>query len=115
MNIFIRGHETDVHPRWREHIHDRLAKLERFEEKIIRIEFVLTVSHHHLKGNETCHIIVKVPRKTIDIKKTAETMIEAIDTASKVLERQVQNLYKDVKDRNRRAREVRRAKRGVLA
>lgn len=114
MQVFIRGHETDVSPRWRDHIYDRLGKLDRFEDRIIRIEFVLTTSHHHLKGNETCHIITKVPRKTIDIKKDADTMLGAIDLACKVLEQQVHRLYKDVKDRHRRSKETRMVKRGIV-
>ena len=55
MQVMIRGHETSVQQRWRDHIGERLSKLDRFEARIIRIEFVLTSSHHHLKGNETCH------------------------------------------------------------
>jgi ribosomal subunit interface protein len=103
MNVLIRGHETMVQARWRGHIFDRISKLDRFEDRIIRMEYVLTSSHHHLKGFETCHIIAKVPRKTLDVKKSAETMLEAIDLASKVMEVQIHKLYKDVKDRNRRA------------
>ena len=113
MQVFIRGHETTVQARWRDHIYDRLGKLDRFEDRIIRIEFFLTTSHHHRKGAEQCHVIAKVPRKTIDVKKTGETMMEAIDAASKVLETQIHKLYKDVKTRNRRSRETREVKRGI--
>lgn len=114
MKVFIRGHETTVLPRWRDHIYERVGKLDRFEDRIIKIEYFLRTDHHHLKGSENCHITVKVPRKTIDIKKSAETMLEAIDAASKVLERQVHSLYKDVKNRHRRARETRQVKRGEV-
>lgn len=112
MQVFIRGHETDVSPRWRDHIYDRLGKLDRFEDRIIRIEFILTTSRHHLKGNETCHVIAKVPRKTIDIRKESESMLGAIDAAAKVLEQKIHKLYKDVKDRHRRSKEIRMVKRG---
>src|SRR5688500_18122093 len=115
MQVLIRGHETAVQGRWRDHILDRLSKLERFEQRIIRIEYILTSSHHHLKGNETCHITVKVPRNTISIKKNAETMFLAIDLSSKVLERKVHTLYKDIKDRNRRSKQIRLVKRGAVA
>jgi ribosomal subunit interface protein len=114
MQVLIRGHETAVQPRWRDHIYDRLTKLDRFESRIVRLEFFLTTSHHHLKGSESCHITVKVPGKTISINKSAETMIEAIDAASRVLEREVHRLFKDVKDRHRRSRETRRVKRGIV-
>lgn len=113
MNVFIHGHETMVQARWREHIFDRMSKLDRFEDRIVRIEYILTSSHHHLKGNETCHIIVKIPRKTLNIKKSAQTMPEAIDLASKVMEGQVHKLYKDVKDRNRRALRAKGSKRAI--
>jgi ribosomal subunit interface protein len=113
MQVFIRGHETTVQPRWRDHIYDRLAKLDRFEDRIIRLEYFLTTSHHHRKGAEMCHIIVKVPRKRIDVKKSAETMMEAIDAASKVLESQIHKLYKANKTRHRRSRETRMIKRGI--
>ena len=114
MQVLIRGHETAVQPRWRDHIYDRLSKLDRFEDRIVRIEFFLTTSHHHLKGAESCHITAKVPRKTISIKKSAETMIESIDAAARVLEREIHRLFKDVKDRHRRARETRQVKRGIV-
>lgn len=114
MQVLIRGHETAVQPRWRDHIYDRLSKLDRFEERIVRIEFFLTTSHHHLKGSESCHIKLKVPRKTLSIDKSAETMIEAIDAAAHVLERQVQQVFKDVKERHRRSKETREVKRGIV-
>src|SRR5947209_2653110 len=103
MQINIRGHQTEVQPRWKIHILDRVSKLERFEQKIIKIEFTLTSSHHHLKGNEECKITAKVPRKTINITKSAETMIGAIDICAKIFEQQIHHLYKDIKDRNRHA------------
>ncbi len=114
MQVLIRGHETTVQPRWRDHIYERLTKLDRFEARIVRLEFFLTTSHHHLKGSESCHITVKVPRRTISINKSAETMLEAIDAASHVLERQIQSLYKDVKNRHHRSRETRDVKRGIV-
>ena len=115
MKVMIRGHETTVLPRWRDHIYERIAKLDRFEDRIVRIEYYLRTDHHHLKGSESCHITAKVPRKTLSVKKSAETMMEAIDRASKVMERQVHHLYKDVKSRHRRARETRRIKRRAAA
>ena len=115
MKVLIRGHETSVLPRWRDHIYDRLSKLDRFEDRIIKIEYFLTTDHHHMKGSETCHITAKVPRKTFNVKKDAETMIEAIDAASKVLERQVHSLYKDIKTRHRRGKEIRQVKRGQVS
>ncbi|MCG3205884.1 MAG: hypothetical protein KCHDKBKB_02607 [Elusimicrobia bacterium] len=113
MQVFIRGHETTVQPRWRDHIYDRLSKLDRFEDRIIRIEYFLTTSRHHLKGSETCHVKVKVPRKTIDVKKNGETMLDAIDAAAKIVEGQIHKLYKDVKTRHRRSKEKRLLKRGI--
>ncbi|MFN0118232.1 MAG: ribosome hibernation-promoting factor, HPF/YfiA family [Elusimicrobiota bacterium] len=114
MKVLIHGHETDVQPRWRDHIYERLAKLDRFEEKIVKLEFILTSSHHHLKGAESCHIIAKVPRKTISIKKEAQVMIEAIDVAAKVLEQKIHSLFKDIKTRHRRSKEIRMVKRGMV-
>jgi ribosomal subunit interface protein len=114
MKVLIKGHQTDVLQRWKNHIYDRLAKLERFEDRIIKIDFTLTASHHHQKGYEECHICVKVPRKTIDVKKGAENMMAAIDAACKVVEKQIHALWKDVKTRNRHAKTARLIKRGVL-
>jgi len=112
MNVQIRGHRTTVQARWRDHIFERIAKLDRFVDRIIKVDYVLTSSHHHHKGNELCRITAKVPRKTIAIKRRSETMINAIDAASHVLERQVQHLWKDIKVRSRHNGEARRVKRG---
>ena len=113
MQILIKGHQTEVQERWREHIYDRLSKLARFEDRIIKLEYILTASHHHLKGNEACHIIAKVPGKTISIIKSSRTIIEAIDLSSKVLERQIQTLWKDTKTRSRHSKLVQQVKRGI--
>jgi len=101
MLVNIKGHQTEVLPRWKDHIYERLSKLDRFEDRIIKIDFTLTSSHHHLKGNESCHVTIKVPRKTIAIKKDGETMVLAIDAACRVMEKLIHDLWKDVKDRNR--------------
>lgn len=114
MNVQIRGHRTAVQPRWRDHIFGRIAKLDRWVERIIKVDYILTSSHHHLKGNEICQITAKVPRKTIAIKKSSDDMIQAIDAASKVLEKQVHALWKDVKDRNRHGLVAQRTRRTVL-
>ncbi len=114
MQVFIHGHQTDVLARWKNHIYERLGKLERFEDRIIKIDIVLTSSHHHLKGNETCHITLKVPRKTISIRKDAENMLAAIDLAFKVAEQQIHALWKDLHARKRRQKPVRIAKRSLI-
>jgi ribosomal subunit interface protein len=111
MNVLIKGHRTEVQPRWKDHILDRIAKLENYEDRIIRLQVTLTSSHHHLKGNELCHIFVKVPRKSIALRRRSETMLMAIDATFKVLEQQMHKLWKDVKTRNRHNKDVRLAKR----
>ncbi len=116
MNVLIKGHRTEIQPRWMNHIQERIAKLAPFEERIVKIQVTLTSSHHHHKGNELCRIFVKVPRKTIALRRRDETMIMAIDAAFHVIDQQIHKLWKDVKTRNRHNKAVRMAKRnGVLA
>jgi len=114
MDVHIRGHRTVTQPRWREHIFERLSKLDRFQDNIIKIDVILTSSHHKLKGNELCRIHTKVPRRTIAVKKRASTMMEAIDAAFKVLEQQIHHLWKKQKNRSRHSRFARLATRGEL-
>jgi ribosomal subunit interface protein len=111
MNVLIKGHRTEVQPRWKQHIEDRIAKLEPFADRIIKIQVTLTTSHHHHKGNELCRVFVKVPRKTIALRRRAETMLIAIDAAFHVIDQQMHKLWKDVKTRNRHNKAVRNAKR----
>ena len=111
MNVIIRGHQTEVQERWKDHIYERLEKLDRFEDRIIKMDFILQSSHHHLKGNETCHIKVKVPGKTLSVQKSHEHMIGAIDLAAHVIERQIQALWKDLHTRDRRQKPARLFKR----
>jgi len=116
MNVVIKGHRTEVQPRWMSHIEDRIAKWDAFADKIIKVQVTLTSSHHHLKGNELCRVYIKVPRKTIALRRRAETMLVAIDAAFKVVDQQIHKLWKDVKTRNRHNKAVRLAKRnGALA
>lgn len=114
MDVHIRGHRTVTQPRWRDHIYERLSKLDRFQDQLIKINVILTSSHHHLKGNELCRINVKVPKKTIAIRKRAETMMEAIDHSFKILEQQVHGLWKKEKSKKRHSKEARILKRGGL-
>lgn len=116
MNVLIKGHRTEIPTRWMNHIEERIAKLDTFEDRIIKIQVTLTSSHHHKKGNELCRVMVKVPRKTIALRRRAETMLQAIDAAFKVVDQQVHKLWKDVKTRNRHNKAVRMAKQnGVLS
>ena len=114
MDVQIRGHRTVTQPRWRDHIYERLSKLDRFQDRIMKVDIILTSSHHHLKGNELCRIQAKVPGNTIAIKKRAETMMEAIDAGFKVLEQQIHQLWKKNKDKNRHSKVARMAKRGLM-
>jgi ribosomal subunit interface protein len=114
MDVHIRGHRTVTQPRWRDHIYERLSKLDAFQDNIIKVDIILTSSHHHLKGNELCRIRVKVPKRTIAIRKAAETMMEAIDAAFKVLEQQIHGLWKKQKNLSRHSKVARMAKRGEL-
>ena len=114
MDVHIRGHRTITQPRWRDHIYERLSKLDRFQDNIIKVDVILTASHHHLKGNELCRLRVKVPRSTIAIKKRSETMMEAIDASFKVLEQKVHSLWKKQKDKSHHSKLARMAKRGEL-
>ena len=112
MDVHIRGHRTITQPRWRDHIYERLSKLDRFADRIIKVDIILTSSHHHLKGNELCRIRAKVPKKTIAIRKRCETMMEAIDASFKVLEQQIHDLWRKIKDKRRHSKDARRVKRG---
>jgi ribosomal subunit interface protein len=112
MDVHIRGHRTITQVRWRDHIYERLSKLDRFQDSIIKVDVILTSSHHHLKGNELCRIRVKVPRNTIAIKKRCETMMEAIDAAFKVLEQKVHTLWKKDLVKKHHSRVARLVKRG---
>jgi ribosomal subunit interface protein len=114
MDVIIRGHQTTTQPRWRDHIYERLSKLDRFQEQLIKIEIILSSSHHHLKGNENCRVQVKVPGRTIAVNKSSETMMEAIDASFKVIEQQVHGLWKKLRDKRHHSKDARLAKRGIL-
>ncbi len=114
MDVHIRGHRTVTQPRWRDHIYERLSKLDRFQDRIIKIDIILTSSHHHFKGNELIRVRVKVPGRTIAIKKRCETMMEAIDATFKVLEQKIHQLWKKTQDKSHHSKIARMVKQGVL-
>lgn len=46
MDIIVKGRHTEVNDRFREHVDNKLAKIERFARKIIRVDVEVSEEHN---------------------------------------------------------------------
>jgi ribosome-associated translation inhibitor RaiA len=88
MDLEIQAQNADVHPRWRQLIERRLAKLDGLGANLIRLHVTLVRSAHHLKGSEEVRILASLPGRTLHVHKTKAEMGEAIQAGFDALERE---------------------------
>ena len=46
MDIVVKGRHTDVPDRFREHVAEKLARVERFDAKVIRVDVEVSKEHN---------------------------------------------------------------------
>lgn len=90
MDLEIQTQNADIHPRWRELIERRLAKLNGLRVALIRVHVTLVHSTHHLRGSEEVRILVALPGRTLHVHKTKADMGEAIQAGFDALEREIE-------------------------
>lgn len=67
--------------------HNRLEKLLKFHDGIVKVELVMKIENSSEKENKFAEIDVKIPGEQIVVKKQCKSFEEAIDTASGAVER----------------------------
>lgn len=99
MDIVVRGRNVEVPDHYRQHVAEKLARIERYDDRIIRIDVEL----HHEKNprqSEVCQrveITCRVRGPVVRAEACAADFYKALDVASERLERR----FRSAADRRR--------------
>lgn len=104
MDTAIQAQHSEVHPRWRDMIEHRAAKLHDYGHDILRLHVTLVHSRHHLRGAEEVRILATVPHETFKTQKAMADMGAAIHAAFEALEHEMHGFFERRRDLQRRAK-----------
>jgi ribosome-associated translation inhibitor RaiA len=104
MTTELQALHTEVHPRWRELVERRSAKLSELGHSILRLHVSLVHSTHHLRGAEQVRILATLPGDALKVEKAASDMGDAIHAAFSALQSELHSRSDSRRDLHRRAR-----------
>lgn len=105
MNITINAKDFKLTPAIKEYVNEKIGKLAKFNQEILRIGVELDVDHNVTKGKKNrIEVWVYLPGRTVQAGLKAEHMDEAIDLVYPIIERQV------IKDKEKRRSKAARQK-----
>ncbi len=88
MNIHITSRKFKAKETLKEFINKEVKSLEKYNEKILDVNVVL--SYTHVKDSiKTAEIIVKIPGKTLNVSEDSEDFAKSINIALDKLKRQL--------------------------
>lgn len=95
MNITFTARHFDASADLQEYCRDYVEKLEQFYDRIVVCDIILEPTASDENPHQA-ELIIKVPRKVITVKESAETYKQAlhdvVDTASRLLKRYKQKM-----------------------
>lgn len=87
MKVNIQAVNFNVDRKLVDFINERLAKLEKFYDKVVSFEVFLKLENSNDRENKTVELKVLVPGDDVVVKKTCKTFEEAADLCADALER----------------------------
>ena len=96
MNITITTRGYKAPERLKFYINDKMKRLERFEDKIMDIEAILSYE----KLDQVVEFKLHINHKVIVVKEKSEDVFKSIDLAIDNLERQIAKIKDKIKSRN---------------
>jgi ribosomal subunit interface protein len=90
MDLEIDAKNVEIHPRWRELIERRVARLDGLGATFIRLHVTLNHSTHHMRGDDEVRVLGSLPGRTLHVSKTKPDMGMAIHSAFDALEREIE-------------------------
>ena len=87
MKVNIQAVNFNVDRKLVDFINERLAKIEKFYDKVISIDVFLKLENNNEKENKTVELKLLVPGDEMVVKKTAKTFEESLDVGADALER----------------------------
>ncbi len=95
MEVQISGRHYDITDVIEDHVEQRVKKLPRYDDQIIRLSVVLEVD----SGNDTAEVIAKCRGTTLVAESTGHDMHAAIDDAFGKMEREVKRYHEKMIDK----------------
>lgn len=93
MQLIVKGKNIDITDSLRGYAEDKIGKLERYLDKIIKIEIELTVEKNPKINNSQCvEVTIFTNGPVLRAKESSTDMYQAIDLVYEKLERQVKRL-----------------------
>ena len=102
MELEIQAQHSEVHPRWRDLIDRRAAKLTEYCDDILRLHVTLVHSTHHLRGDEEVRLLATLPHETLKVHKAMANMGDAIHAAFTALEHELHGFVERRREAHRR-------------
>jgi ribosomal subunit interface protein len=111
MDIIFKGRHTDVLERFRKHATSKLAKMERLDQKVIRVDVEVTAEHNPRQSGraERVELTITTRGPAIRAEAAAEDRFAALDLALAKLESRLRRSCDRRKDRHGAARPTDRA------
>jgi ribosomal subunit interface protein len=106
MDIIFKGRHTDVLDRFRKHATSKLAKMERLDQKVIRVDVEVTAEHNPRQSGraERVELTITTRGPAIRAEAAAEDRFAALDLALAKLESRLRRSCDRRKDRHGAAR-----------
>ena len=99
MNLILSGRGVDLDDSLRQYAAEKLARVERFFDRIIKMEVELRHERNpRVKDPNRVEIVVKTPKQTLRVHGEGLDHYAAIDVAADRLEMQVKRLKERLKD-----------------
>ncbi len=90
MNVQIQSVKFDADSRLIEFVEAKMAKLEKFSERIVSADVILKVDKDHEKGNKVATVTLYMPGEDMVGKGRARSFEEAVDESVEELRRQIE-------------------------
>ncbi len=89
MNVQIQSVKFDADSRLVEFVEAKMAKLEKFSERIVSADVIMKVDKDHEKGNKVATITLYMPGEDLVGHGRARSFEEAVDECIEELKRQI--------------------------
>ena len=94
MDLSFTGRGLEVTDEVRERAEHKLARLERLEPRVTRVDLEFIDEHHpRIDGTKRVEAAFHVPRKTFRAEAEAEDVLTALDRVADRLERQIRDYH----------------------
>ncbi len=87
MQILIKSVRINLQPELEEFIRDKVERLEKLNDRIVRAHVTLSVDQGNSPQNKSCEILLSLPGEDPFLKKTGASFEEAVSEATTAMER----------------------------